>query len=68
MSLSPKNRFVSSANIIVFNKLESLARSFMYIKNNSGPRIDPCGTPHVTFCSFVLLLLTKQMYCFLFVR
>ena len=40
----------------------------MYIKNNSGPRIDPCGTPHVTFCSFVLLSILMQMYCFLFVR
>jgi hypothetical protein len=23
-------------------------RSFTYIKNNKGPRIDPCGTPEVT--------------------
>ena len=22
-------------------------RSFTYIKNNKGPRIDPCGTPEV---------------------
>jgi hypothetical protein len=21
-------------------------KSLMYIKNNSGPRIEPCGTPH----------------------
>ena len=55
MSLCSKSRFVLSANIIVFNKLEALWRSFTYIKNNSGPRIDPCGTPHVIFCSFVLL-------------
>ena len=67
-SLCSKNRFVSSANIIVFNKLEALGRSFAYIKNNSGPRIDPCGAPHVTFCSFVLVSLLMQVYCFLFVR
>ena len=68
MSLCSKNRFVSSANIIVFNKLEALGRSFTYIKSSSGPRIDPCGTPHVTFCSLVLVSLLMQIYCFLFVR
>ena len=68
MSLCSKNRFASSANIIVFNKLEALRRLFTYIKNNSSPRIDPCGTPHFIFCSFVLLPLLMQMYCFLFVR
>ena len=68
ISLCSKNRFVSSANFIVFNKLEAPGRSFAYIKNNSGPRIDPCGTPHVTFCSFVLVSLLMQIYCFLFVR
>ena len=30
-------------------------------KKNSGPRTDPCGTPHVTFCSFVLLSLLMQI-------
>ena len=30
----------------------------MYIKNNSGPRADPRGTPHVTFfiCLVVIIL------------
>ena len=68
MSLFSKNRFVSSANIIVFKKFEALGRSFMYIKNNSDPRIDPCGTPHVPFCWFILLSWVIEMYCFLFVR
>ena len=49
MSLCSKNRFVLSESIIVFNKLEVLGRSFTYTKNSSGPRVDPCGTPHVTF-------------------
>ena len=35
--------------IIVFHKLKALGRSFTYIKNNSGPTIDPCRTLHVTF-------------------
>ena len=68
MPLRSKTRFVSSANIIVFSKLEALGRSFTYIKDNSGPRINPCGTPHVTFCSFVLLSLLIQIHYFLFVR
>ena len=62
MSLYSRNRLVSSANIIIFNKLEALGRPFIYIKNNSGPRIDPCGNPHVTFSSFVLLSLLMQIY------
>ena len=38
-------RLVSSANSIVRKDWETLARSFMYIRNNNGPSIDPCGTP-----------------------
>ena len=68
MPLRSKNRFVSSANITVFSTLEALGRSLTDIKNNIGPRIDPCGTPHVTFCSFVLLSLLMQIYYFLSVK
>ena len=35
-SLCSKNRFVSSANIIAFNKLETLGRSLTHIKNVQG--------------------------------
>ena len=37
---------VSSANVIVnaFSGVD-LGRSFIYIKNNRGPKIEPCGTP-----------------------
>ena len=66
LSLCLKNRFVASTHTIVFNKLETLGRSFTCIK--SGRNIDPCGTPHVTFCSFALLSLLVQMYRFLFLR
>ena len=68
LAFCSKNRFVSSANIILFSKLEALWRSFTFIKNNSGPRIDPCGTLHGTCCLFVLLPVLMKMYCFLFVR
>ena len=68
MSLCSKNRFASSANITVLEKLEALGRLLTYIEDNSGPRIDPCGTPLVNFCLFVLVSLLMQIYCFLFVR
>ena len=38
MSLCSKNRFASSANIIVFDKLEALGRLCTYIKDNSDPK------------------------------
>ena len=39
--LSDKKIFVSSANRIRCKRLETLAMSCIYIKNNKGPRIDP---------------------------
>ena len=39
-------RFVSSANSQGFVILRHSGRSLMYNKNNSGPRIEPCGAPH----------------------
>ena len=38
------NKFLSSANKIE-SSFEALFKSFMYRIKNSGPRIDPCGTP-----------------------
>ena len=38
------NKVVSSAYIIKLNILLAFGISFMYIINNKGPRIDPCGT------------------------
>ena len=40
-------RFVSSANIRGFVLFRRRGRSLMYSKKNSGPKIEPCGTPHV---------------------
>ena len=42
-----QNTFVSSAKRIYCNALDEHDISFTYIKNNNGPRIDPCGTPHL---------------------
>ena len=39
---------VSSAYNKVNNNLETLHMSFIYKINNSGPRIEPWGTPHLT--------------------
>ena len=48
-----KNNVVSSANKME-NRLDTEAISFMY---SNGPRIDPCGTPHViSFISEEVLL------------
>ena len=51
MSLRSGDRFESSASIIVFGGLGGTGGSFPYIKSNSGPRRDPCGTPHVALVS-----------------
>ena len=41
------NKLVSSANIIANMDFDKKAKSLTYIRNNSGPRIEPRGTPHV---------------------
>ena len=39
----------------------------MYNGNKSGPKTDPCGTPHVIgFCSDIAL--STETNCFLFIR
>ena len=48
-SLSQQNIFVSSANKINLNIFETLQISLMYLINNFGPKIEPCGTPQDTF-------------------
>ena len=41
---------VSSANDLVAQSV-LLGRSFIQIKNRSGPNVDPCGTPTLMFLS-----------------
>ena len=40
---------VSSANNIGNSLFVTFGRSLIYIINNKGPNMDPCGTPHVTY-------------------
>ena len=49
--------FVSSAYKTKERMLLQFLISFMYIRNKSGPSIEPCGTPVVTFISFDLCCL-----------
>lgn len=42
-------------------------KSLMNNKNNSGPSIEPCGTPHVTVLSVDITLLIETT-CFLLVK
>ena len=46
LSLPLMNRLLSSANSIGNVFLHTVAWSFIYMRNKSGPNIDPCGTPH----------------------
>ena len=49
LALRPlKKTLVSSANNMGYKIVDTLAISLIYNKNNNGPRIEPCGTPHVT--------------------
>ena len=41
--------FLNKANKIVYSLLVELLRSLMYFNNSKGPRMEPCGTPQVTF-------------------
>ena len=36
---------VSSANIIALAIFKQFLKSFTYIKNNKGPKLEPWGTP-----------------------
>lgn len=37
---------MSSANQILDDNFQTLGRSFIEIRNEKGPKIDPCGTPN----------------------
>ena len=59
--------FVSSANRTEKNLSDTLGRSLMQIKKNSGPKTEPCGTPQVTVLEIDLELFIVTNCC-LFVR
>ena len=48
-SLPDINRLVSSADNTDQKAFDTTATSLTYNKNNSGPSIDPCGTPQVVY-------------------
>ena len=62
MSLWLTKRLVSSANIIGSYKQNAFGRSLTYTINRSGLRIDPWGTPQVTYLRSVLLFSRISMY------
>ena len=53
---------VSSANIIGFSTEDAFLRSLTYNKNSSGPKMEPCSTPHFTTQNSVLLF--SSLLCF----
>ena len=40
-----KYRAVPSADMVMLQKSRTLGKSFIYVINISGPRIEPCATP-----------------------
>ena len=55
--------FVSSANIIGVSLFEILKRSFIYMRNKSGPRMEPCGTPQVILRHMLFSYLPSDTNC-----
>ena len=52
-------RVVSSANNLALVVWRHLGKSLIYKRNKNGPRLDPCGTPHLS--SFTSDCLTCNM-------
>ena len=61
------DKVISSAYIIKSNFLVDSEKSFIYMINNKGPRIDPCGTLIVKG-KISDLLSSISVYCFLFFK
>ena len=53
---------VSSALISILNRLLARGRSFIYVINKSGARIEPCGTP-VDMCAVLEIVSFKSANC-----
>lgn len=51
MCLCLQKRFVSAVDIIGSNNVEEDDSLFTYFIKKSGPRIEPCGTPHEISCT-----------------
>ena len=61
-SLPLENKFELFANKKGIVYLHTLAKSFIYDKNNTGPKIEPWGTPHDIVLMFDETL-TYDTYC-----
>ena len=48
-------------------KLLDSGKLFIYIKNSSGPKMEPCGTP-VTICNVLDAVSFSSTNCSLFAR
>ena len=48
-------KLVSSANIMQSKLFDASLRSSTYMRNNKGPRTEPCGTPHTILWKLVLV-------------
>ena len=55
-------RLVSSANSKSCRDLQENGKSSIYIRNNRGPRIDPCGTVQFILCQEEDILLTSTLW------
>ena len=67
MFLCEKKRFVSSADIMGSNILDTLHKSFTYIMKRSGPKIDLCGTAQI-ISRVDVFIASACRNCFLFER
>ena len=57
-----ENKKASSVNNLVLDD-NSSAKSFMYIKKNSGPSIEPCGTPVLTLVYVKTCPVKSTVFC-----
>ena len=60
--LSDRVKYVSSTNKVVSNS-EQFGISFMYIRKNNGPRLDPWGSPQLIRAKFDLELEIFTYWC-----
>ena len=66
LSWITENKDVSSANSLAFED-NPPDKSLIYIKNNNGPSMEPCGTPALTSGQSETYPFNKTP-CFLFLR
>ena len=55
---------VSSAYILIWALVTKRGRSFMYIMNNKGPKIDACRTPYSIFYLIIFHSHCNIVFCF----